>query len=203
VISLDGEPTIIVGVMPPAFDYPRGRDVWVPRVPLGSETNARGSTYWQVVGKLRAGVTPERAQAEFDGIARRLADEYPTTNAGTGVALVRLTDHLVGDVRPALMLLWLGVGFVLLIACFNVANLLLARTMRRRRELALLGVMVGAGVAALASRLLSRFLYGIGPLDVPTFGGIAVLLLAVTALACWLPARRAARTDPMISLRAE
>jgi putative ABC transport system permease protein len=87
-LTLDGRPTTVVGVMPPGFVYPPGRDMWSPRIFEGWERQARGGEFWQVVGKLKPGVSVSAAQAELDSIAAQLAGEYAATNANVGIAAV-------------------------------------------------------------------------------------------------------------------
>jgi putative ABC transport system permease protein len=134
-LTLDGEPTTVVGVMPPEFRlylFDREEEMWSPQVPDESMKRQRKATYLKVVARLKPGVTVGQAQAEMDRIAGQLADENPNTNRGLGVAVVTLPEHLKGRWRPALLVLFGAVGFVLLIACANVANLSLARAGRTR-----------------------------------------------------------------------
>ncbi|MGH7717840.1 MAG: ABC transporter permease, partial [Gemmatimonadaceae bacterium] len=102
-VVLDGEPWSIVGVMPPEFRYPAGRDMWSPKIFEENERQNRVASYYEAVAKLKPGVTPEAARAELSGIALQLAREYPRSNASMGAALASLAERLTGAVRPALL----------------------------------------------------------------------------------------------------
>ena len=174
-LNLDGQPTTVIGIMPQGFAYPPGRDLWLPRAPQGWEPQNRAATFWWVAAKLNAGVSRETAQAELDGIAAQLATEYAATNADSGIAAVPLRDYLVGRVRPALLLFLGAVGLVLLIACVNVANLLLARAAARKREFAIRSVL-GAGRRRMIRQLVTESLVLAG------LGGLLGLGLAKAGL---------------------
>jgi predicted permease len=137
-IELDGEPVTVIGIARPGFAYPRSAEMWIPRE-FDAEDLAtqRGAHYLSVIARLASGTTQERAHAQIASIAERLAAEYPTTNRETSGTVVTLRESLVADSRPALYLLLGAVALVLLIACANVANLLVARALGRRRDLAL------------------------------------------------------------------
>ena len=126
----------VVGVMPPGFDFPDNDDVWFP-LPAEAFVGDRGYHYLRVIGKLKPGVTIAQAQSEMNTIAGRLQQAYPEKNRGIGVNVVSLQEQTVGEVRRALLVLLAAVGCLLLIACANVANLMLARTAARQREFAL------------------------------------------------------------------
>jgi putative ABC transport system permease protein len=135
-ITLNGRPVNIVGIMPAGFNYPRDTEVWVP-LPLDPDNEARVNHAYEVVTRLKPGVPLSQAQAEMDTINQRLEQTYADTNNGWGVRLLELRESLVGELRPSLLILLGAVAFVLLIACANVANLLLARAASRQKEIAL------------------------------------------------------------------
>jgi len=172
-IMLNGVPFEVVGVMPETFKHPADAELWVPLAPVGQFQElfgARGSYWLTIVGRLKPGVTRAAAQSEMDAIAARLEKEYPV-NAGIGIVLVPLHEELVGDVKRPLIILLGAVCFVLLIACANVANLLLTRAASRQRELAIRAAL-GAGRGRLVRQILTECVV------LGLLGGAAGLLLA-------------------------
>ncbi|MBX3278008.1 MAG: ABC transporter permease [Acidobacteria bacterium] len=174
-LILDDRPMTVVGVMPADFKlhlFEQEELLWQPQTPDESMRRQRRATYLKVVARLKPDATIERARAEMDSIAANLAVEYPQTNAGVGVTAAFLTEHMTGRVRPALWVLFGAVGFVLAIACTNVANLVLARGSEREREFAVRAA-IGAGRGRIVRQLMTESLL------LALAGGVAGLLAAV------------------------
>jgi putative ABC transport system permease protein len=176
-IVLDAKPYTVTGVMPAEFQFPLDQqpmDLWMSMgAAVDAESQAeRGSHFLRVMGRLKDGVTIEQANAETSEIAARLAKQYPDTDGHMSMGLQPEIDALVGKVQPALLLVLGAVGFLLLIACANAANLLLARAAGRQREMAI-RTSLGAGRARILKQLLTESVL------LALAGGALGLLLAV------------------------
>jgi putative ABC transport system permease protein len=188
-INLDKRSFTIVGVMPAVFRFPlltAGEQLWIPLVqdPLfGSWMDRRGGHWLQVTGRLKPGVSMTEAQAELDAIGARLAKEFPAEHDGWTIRFVPLKQKIVGDVKSALLVLMGAVGLVLLIACANIANLLLTRATSRAREFAV-RTALGAGRSRIVRQLLSETLV-LGLLG--GLAGIALAYLGVEGLTALMP----------------
>lgn len=172
-VMLDGKTYTVVGVMPPAFRYPDASEVWLPlRFTPDDIATQRGAHYVDVVGRLRAGATVASADRDLQRLAANLSQEYPKSNAHWGATVTSLRDAIVGDVRTPLRILLAAVGVVLLIACTNVAGLLVVRGIAREKEVAI-RTALGSGRA----RVMRALLVESGALAV--LGGAAGVLLAI------------------------
>jgi putative ABC transport system permease protein len=172
-ISLDGVSREVVGVMPAGFKFPiiAGADIWRPIRPAFGPGCQRGCITVRVMARLKSDATEARARAELNSIAARIEQQFPDTNTKVGATLVPLHEVLVGPVKTQMQALLAAVGFVLLIACANVANLLLARSATREKEIAI-RASLGAGRWRIARQLLSESLL------LAVVGGAMGLLLA-------------------------
>lgn len=231
-LVLEGQPYTVVGILPEDFRYAfqERQDLWLPLVLTAEDASNRLRGLW-AVGRLASGVTLTEAQADMDRVAAQLAEELPDTNAGWGVELRPLRERMVQNVRPMLWLLTGAAAFVLLIACVNLTNLMLARNARRRHEQALtlaLGAgrlrlagatvldaavlaLVGGGLGAALAGIGTRTLLALSPTPLPRAEAIApdsqvlafTLVLAVgsTLLFGLLPALRASGVNPKAFLQ--
>jgi putative ABC transport system permease protein len=170
-ISLDGKSRTVVGALASDIPVLTEADLWFPAPFLNPGMQTRHSHFLRPIGLLKTGVTISQAQSELDAIATRLAAQYPVTNNGWGVKLDLLQNVIVGDVRPAVMVLVGAVALVLLIACANIASLLFARNSARQREIAI-RTALGAGRSRLLRQLLTESLV------LALAGGVAGIFLA-------------------------
>ncbi len=155
-LKVSGHLVTIIGVMPAGFNYPGNTEMWFPRE-LFPMSSYRTGLNWLGIGRLREGVTLAEAQAQATAVAQRLRQEYGDSTYMVGVKLVPLRDQIVGNARPALLILLGAVGLLLLVACANVANLLLAQAAGRQRELAV-RVALGATHRHLTSQFVAESL---------------------------------------------
>lgn len=154
-LTVDGLPTIVVGVFTEPTDAPAQVELWMPEEFSSDNLGTRGAHYFSVVGRLAPDATFEAARDDLRGIAARLGEAYPDTNDGWTVAPIPLHEERVGSVRQSLLLLSGAVALILLIGCANIANLLLARAAGRRREFAV-RTALGAGRGRILSQVLSE-----------------------------------------------
>jgi putative ABC transport system permease protein len=170
-LAMEGGVYPVVGVMPAGFDFPPGVAAWIPRE-LDAENPGRTAHNWRGLGRLRDGVTVAQARANLSAIAHRIRDQYGEKVDLSDAAVLPLADAMVGDVRTALLNVLGAVGLLLMVACANVAGLLLARTSARRKELA-----VRAALGAGRGRLIRQFLAESFTLSLA--GGVLGILLAI------------------------
>ena len=156
-VLLNSQPYTVIGVMPPKFKFPDWADLWVPMAWSDERRAVRGNHNYMVIGRLKPEVSVEQAKEDLSAISARLEQQYPEDDKGWGATLLPLREQLVGDVRPALLVLLGAVAFVLLIACANVANLVLAKTLARKKEIAI-RTSLGASRAAVLRQILAETL---------------------------------------------
>jgi putative ABC transport system permease protein len=230
-ITMDGRQFLVAGVMPQSFRFPDFAQMWKPMGWTDQERAVRGEHHYMVVGRLKPGLELKQAQADLNTISSRLEQLYPVDDKGWGAVVLPLHDDLVSDVRPALLVLLGAVAFVLLIACSNVANLALAKTFSRQKEiairtalgassrrvlrqiltetivLAIAGGLLGLVFAQFGVRLIMAFLADKLPksievgLDGQVLAFTAIVSLVTGILAGVLPALRLTRSNVSQALK--
>jgi predicted permease len=230
-IQLNNQAYTVIGVMPPSFEKPGWATLWTPLVWEPVEKTIRGEHHFLAVARLKPGVSIKQAQANLDTIASRLAQQYPADNAGWGAQVMSLREETVGDVRKPLYILLGAVCFVLLIACANVANLMFAKTLDRRKEIAIrtalganrvriirqvlgeavllsvIGGACGLAVAHFATKLVVNFLGSSLPrlneigLDGAVLGFTFGVAILTGVIAGGMPAWRMSKADPQDALK--
>lgn len=207
-VTIDGRNFEIAGVMPPSFRYPDTVQMWTPMAWTDQERAVRGEHHYVVIARLKPGISVDAAQAEMNTISSRLQQLYPADDKGWGAVVVPLHQDMVSDVRPAMLVLLGAVACVLLIACVNVANLILARAFSRQKEiairtalgassarvlrqvltesviLAVAGGALGLALAPIGIRLIMAFLAGKVPasVEVGLDGGVLAFTAAISLL---------------------
>jgi putative ABC transport system permease protein len=171
-LTLNGDSYTVVGVLPASFQFAlRGADLWRPYQPTDAQLTRRFMHGTNLIGRLKSGVSVAQAQTELGVIASRIEQEYKDSHAGTGLKLNPLQEQVVGQVKPILMVLLAAVGFVLLIACANVASLLLTRSLARQKEVAIRAALGASRWRVIRQLLTESILLSLA-------GGAAGLLIA-------------------------
>jgi len=230
-VRIGGRSLDIVGVMPPGFRFPGKTDIWFPANTIYPEVHSRSGHNYLVAGRLRPGVTLEQAQAQMTTIGTRLEEKFPESNKGKNVAVTGMRDEMVSNFRLTLYTMMASVGVVLLIACANLANMLLAKAVARTREIAIRAA-VGATRSRIVRQLITesivmallagavgvllaiwgaRLLVALAPADVPRLaetgidGGVLAFAFGVSVVASLLfglaPALQVLRIDLNKSLK--
>ena len=174
-IQLDGQPFLVAGVMPTKFNFPSWASFWMPTAWDAEQRAVRGNHNFLVIGRLKLGITVQQANADLSAISESLEQQFPVDDKGWGAKAVPLREQIVGDIRPALLVLLGAVAFVLLIACANVANLVLGKTLARKKEIAIRASLGAPRLAILRQLLVETLLLAVA-------GGALGLFLARVSL---------------------
>jgi putative ABC transport system permease protein len=174
-ILLDGLPHEVVGIMDEKFAVPSFVEIWTPLVFTPEQKQQRGSSYLEVIARLKPGITQAQAQSEMNLIAASLAKQFPDYNAGMSIKITPTAEAITGPIKPRLLIFWAAVIFVLLVACANLANLMFASTVSREREFAL-RVALGASPTHLRRQLLTESLL------LSILGGLLGILFSLWAI---------------------
>src|SRR4051812_15101658 len=170
-VQMSSWPLTVIGVMPPGFEYPEQTQVWVPTA-VNLRDEPRDNRVWSAIARLNTGVDLKQAQIRLSAINAQLGKQFRETNKGWDVLISSLHERLVREVKPSLLALLGAVGFVLLIACANVANLLLARSAARQKEIAIRAAMGASRTRVLRQMLTESILLS-------AIGGAAGLVLSI------------------------
>jgi putative ABC transport system permease protein len=183
-LDINGTSYTVIGVLPTSFQFAlRAADLWLPYQPTENQLSRRFMHGTNLIGRLKPGIGPEQAQAELTTIAGRIAQDYKESHAGTKSRLVPLQEEVIGTVRPILLVLLAAVGFVLLIACANVASLLLTRALARQKEVAIRSALGASRWRVIRQLLTESVLLSL----IGGAGGLLVAYASVPALVAALP----------------
>lgn len=184
VVTINGESHTIVGILPPSFQFAmRPADLWLPYQPTESQLTRRFMHGTNLIGRLKDGVSPEQAQSELNIIAGRIEQQFNDSHASTTARLVPLHEEIVGTVRPILFVLLAAVGFVLLIACANVASLLLTRSLARQKEVGIRAALGASRWRVIRQLLTESLLLSLAG----GLAGVAIAYWGVPGLVATLP----------------
>lgn len=186
-LRLNDESYTVVGIMSARFQFPERVDLWIPVALNLQSLDFRGRRYLSAIARLKSGTTVNQAQANMDLVARRLEEQYPDNypeDSGWSISVVPLHDDIVGSIRPALLVLFGAVGFVLLISCANVVNLLMVRANAREKEIAIRSALGAKGTRLIRQLLTENMLLAL------MGGGLGLLLTfwSIDLLVAFIPA---------------
>jgi len=185
-LRLNDESYTVVGIMSPRFQFPKHADLWIPIAINLQSLDFRGRRYLSAIARLKSGTTVNQAQANMDLVARRLEEQYPDhypEDSGWSISVIPLHDDIVGAIQPALLVLFGAVGFVLLISCTNVVNLLLVRANAREKEIAIRSALGAKGMRLVRQLITENILLAL------MGGGLGLLLAfwSIDLLVAFIP----------------